>query len=256
MTGQHPRLVAISGPSCGGKTPLLEAVKQFHGELQFTRLSVIKSKESRGNGPRPDETDIWNDLNYFRSRAEIESLAGERYVHAVSHGFPQVLDLKRIVSAPTGLVILEACQEIARQLPSSNYLRNVDVATVFVSPLSGEEIDHLRACGVDLVEYVKGLNACRLLRRAAFHGRAIDEDFLANVATRAGDAVEELRVAHLFQFVLIGRAGEGAHEWNRTPDGRFCGRPVGQAGATLDAFVSVLKGSPSPELETWTAPML
>lgn len=256
MNEERKRLVAISGPSCGGKTPLLDAVEQFHKDLEFVRLPVIKSKESRGKAPRPDEAGIWEDPDFFRPQAEIESLSGERYVGAVSHGYPQVLDLQRLAAAEADLVVLEACQEITRQLPSSSYLREMGVVTVFVSPLGADEIAQLRACRVDVIEYVKGLNARRLLRRAAFHRRDIDESFLADAAVRAADAVDELRTAHRFRFVLVSRAGEGSHDWNRGPDGRFLGRPRGEAGATLDTFVQLLRESYSPALETWTAPLV
>lgn len=256
MASPAKRLIAVSGPSCGGKGPLLAAAAKFHGELQFSSFSVIKSKESRGAGPRPDEADIWDDPDYFRPQAEIGSLTGDRYLHAVSHGFPQVLDLGRVASAPASLVILEACQEITRQLPSSGYLRDVAVTTLFVSPLGGEEITQMRACHVDVGEYLKGLGVRRLLARAAFHDRHVDDAFLADVAVRAGDAVEELRTAHLFDYVLVSRAGEGAPEWNRDAQGRFVGQPLGEAAATLGAFVQLLAGASASALESWTAPPL
>ncbi len=248
------RLISLSGPSCGGKGPLLAAAAEFFKEPPFSALSVIKCRESRGGVARPDERAIWDDLNYFRTRAEIEGLSGPRYLHATSHGFPQVLDLERIVSAPTPLVILEASQEIARRLSSSSYLEGVDVTTVFVSPLGSEEIARLRCCRVDVVEYLKGLGVQRLLARAKFHGRTVDEAFLSDVAVRAGDAVEELRAAHHFDGVLVGRAGEGSPQWNRDPRGRFLGPPVGEAAATVATFVELLTGRRSPDLEKWTAP--
>lgn len=253
MDPARKRLIAISGPSCGGKGPLLAAVSQFHAELQCTTLSVIKCRESRASQPRPDESGIWDDPDYFRTRAEIEALVGDRYLHAVSHGFPQVLDLQQVVSSPTPLVVLEACQEIARQLPSSDYLREVDVTTVFVSPLGCCDIRRLRACHVDAAEYLKGLQVTRLLTRAAFHERPVDDDFLADVAVRARDAVEELRTAHLFDYVLVNRAGEGSPEWNRDAAGSFLGHPRGEAAAALEAFVQLLAGRPSPALESWQA---
>ncbi|NLS90964.1 MAG: hypothetical protein GXX96_02100 [Planctomycetaceae bacterium] len=249
-------LIAISGPSCGGKGPLLAAVNQFHAEMRITSFSVIKCRESRASQPRPDEAGIWDDPDYFRTRVEIESLVGDRYVHAVSHGFPQVLDLQRVASAPTRLVVLEACQEITRQLPSSDYLREVDVTTVFVSPLGCRDIQYLRACDVDVAEYVKGLQVTRLLARAAFHQRPVDDAFLADVAVRARDAVEELRTAHLFNYVLVNRAGEGSPEWNRDAAGNFQGRPLGEAAAALEAFVQLFAGRPSPALENWQAQSL
>jgi guanylate kinase len=248
------RLIALSGPSCGGKGPLLAASTEFHPELDFFTFSVVKSRESRGTVPRPDEGQIWNDPDHFRPRAEIESLASERYVHGVSHGFPQVLDLERVMTAPADLVVVEACQEIARELPTLNYLRDVDVTSLFVSPLGGEEIERLQACNVNVAEYLKGLSVRRLLARAEFHGRSVDDAFLADAAVRAGDAVEELRVAHLFDAVLVSRSGEGSADWNRDPSGHFYGRPKGEAAATLDTFTQLLAGLPAPEVETWTAP--
>ncbi len=250
------RLIALSGPSCGGKGPLLAAAAEFHADLNFSTLAVIKSRESRSGGPRPDETAIWNDPDYFRPRTEIESLEGDRYIHAVSHRYPQVLDLERIVSARTPVVVLEACQEIARSLPFSDYLRNVDVTTVFVPPLGCQEIAQLKACRIDAAEYLKGLGVLRLLARAAFHARITDEAFLADVAVRAADAVDELRAADLFDHVLVGRAGEGSPQWNRNPQGQFLGRPYGEAAATLETFTQLLAGLPAPGLEAWTDPPL
>ena len=254
MQTTRKRLIAISGPSCGGKGPLLAAAGEFHRDLEFSAFSVIKSRESRGESSRPDEIDIWDDPDFFRPRTEIESLSGDRYIHAVSHGFPQVLDLERVISAPGSLVVLEACQEIACQLPESNYLREIDVTTLFVSPLGSEEIARLQMCNVNVAEYVKGLGVRRLLARAAFHGRGADDAFLADVAVRAEDAVEELRTAHWFDYVLAGRSGEGSADWNREPSGRFVGRPEREAAATLETFVQLLAGLPAPHLETWTAP--
>lgn len=254
METTRKRLIALSGPSCGGKGPLLAASTEFHLELDFFTFSVVKSRESRGKAPRPDEGEIWNDPDYFRPRGEIESLAGERYVQAVSHGFLQVLDLERVVTAPTDLVVVEACQEITRELPTLNYLRDVEVTTLFVSPLGGEEIERLQACNVNVAEYLKGLSVRRLLARAAFHGRSVDDAFLADVAVRASDAVEEVRVAHLFDHVLVSRSGEGSADWNRDPSGHFHGHAKGEAAATLETFAQLLAGLPAPGLETWKAP--
>jgi guanylate kinase len=249
-------LIALSGPSCGGKGPLLAAAAEFHPELTLTTFSVIKSRESRGPKPRPDEAGIWNDPDYFRPRQEIESLSGDRYVGAVSHGFPQVLDLARVLSAPTQLVAIEACQEITRELPASNYLRDVDLVTLFVSPLGGEELDRLQGCNVNVAEYLKGLSVRRLLARAAFHRRRVDDAFLADVAVRASDSVEEIRTAHFFDYVLVSRSGEGSPDWNRDPSGRFRGRPKREAATTLEAFTELLAGRISPDLENWTTPPL
>jgi guanylate kinase len=256
MMTARKRLIALSGPSCGGKGPLLAAVAEFHRELDLATFAVIKSTESRGGGPRPDEADIWDDPDYFRPRAELESLTGDRYLHAVSHGFPQVLDLERVVAAPAHLIVLEASQEITRRLPSSDYLRDADVITVFVSPLGGEEIEYLKRCKVEVAEYLKGLGVRRLLARAAFHGRHVDDGFLADVAVRAADAVEELRKAHLFDYVLVSRSGEGSPDWNRDAQGRFLGHPVNEAAATLATFAQLLTGQPSPDLENWRTPPL
>ncbi len=254
MAAAAKRLIALSGPSCGGKGPLLASAVEFHAELGLTTFSVIKSRESRGLEPRPDEAGIWDDPDYFRPREELESLEGDRYVGAVSHGHLQVLDLARVLSAPTNLVVIEACQEITRELPASNYLRDIGLTTVFVSPLGSEEIDRLQACHVNVAEYLKGLAVRRLAARAAYHGRSIDDTFLADVAVRAGDSVEELRMAHFFDYVLVSRSGEGSPDWNRAPSGQFHGSPKGEAAATLEAFTQLLAGSPAPALETWTAP--
>ena len=91
MGKAQKRLIALSGPSCVGKGPLLAAAREFHGELPFDLVAVIKSRESRRGSPRPDEALLWDNPDYFRPCPEIKRLRGDRYLHATVR-VPQALD--------------------------------------------------------------------------------------------------------------------------------------------------------------------
>lgn len=256
MAKVRKRLIALSGPSCVGKGPLLAAAAEFHRELPFDLISVIKSKESRCGEPRPDESALWGDPDYFRPQQEIKRLRGDRYLRATSHGFPQALDLERIVAAEKNLVVVEASYRVTRQLKTAECLAGIEVATVFVSPIGYEELIYLFACDVHLVKFLRGLMTRKLLARTVFYGREYNEALLDDIARRAGDTAAELRAAHEFDLVLISRDGEGAPSWNRAPSGRFLARPVGEAGETLEAFAELLAGRAPRAAEKWNGKML
>lgn len=256
MGKAQKRLIALSGPSCVGKGPLLAAAREFHGELPFDLVAVIKSRESRRGSPRPDEALLWDNPDYFRPSREIKRLRGDRYLHATSHGFPQALDLERIVAAEKDLVVVEASYRVTQQLKTAEYLAGIEVTTVFVSPIGLEEICYLAACDVHKVKFLRGLMARKLLARTVFHGEPYSEALLGDIARRAGDAAAELRTACQFDIVLISRDGEGAPSWNRAPSGRFLARPVGEAAETLEAFVELLAGRVPRAAEKWESKML
>ncbi len=248
----NKRLTILSGPACVGKGPLLAALNRFHSEIRYGEVPVIKSKESRGDKPRPDELDKWDDPSYFRTAEEIKKLGGSpQFLVGDCRGFPQAVDLQKVDSADTEIILIEIYHTIGRQLRVSKYLKSVEVNAVFLSPIGQQEIALLRACNVCLTGYLQGLMAHKQLMRAQFQRKMIDRALLADIQARAADAIDELRSAPDYGCVIVNRDGEGSENWNRRQSGEFSGEPRGDAKVSLDVLVDIIRGNKPQSVEHW-----
>ncbi len=238
MSGYN--VVALSGPSGVGKTPLIAAIAKFFPEIQLYLVPVIKSEGSRPDGPRPDEKALFEDIRYFRSAEEIIGLAWDpRYlVHKEGDngGNPHAIDLDEIMKP--GLVVVETCPTLVSRLKEIKWL---NVTSVFLSPLSFREIKNLYVQGVDLEVYVSRLIEETLRQRTAYYGRDPQEPVTNyDISSRAKSAYYDLMHAPMYDHVLVNRDGEGRPNWRREPYGRFTGRPMGDALKTMEAFAHIL----------------
>jgi guanylate kinase len=247
------RLVLLSGPSCVGKGPLVAAIDEFFPDIHYNGVPVIKSKESRDGKPRPDEVDIWDNPAYFRTAEEILALGPPRYLVGDCRGHPQAIDLDKIASAETDLVLLEVYHTIGAQLSRlEDALYGVDKVSVFLSPLSEQEIRRVRNSGIDLTEGISNLMMRKLEQRSQFQGKSmLDEKVISDNARRAATAYSELQNAHRYTHVLVNHWGEGNPNWNRTPDGRFESIPEGPALFVVEAFAQILRTGRSDYAEYW-----
>lgn len=139
--GEAGRLVILSGPSCVGKTPLYKSLSKFYPELaaQLHKLVLVNSR-----GPRPGELD---GVDYhFRTRAQVEALrADPRYAVLEARDDLQALDLQELDSLlRRGGVFFEGNPRVARALQTHPRLADVNRLSIFVSPLSKEEIIYLQ----------------------------------------------------------------------------------------------------------------
>src|SRR5215470_109313 len=135
------RLVIFSGPSCVGKSPLAKALARFHPGLS-ANLQPIVLFNSRS--PRPGERD--GEDYHFRAREQIETLRDrERYVVMDVRGDLQALDLEELsASLQRGDAFFEGNPFVGRTLQTHPRLQHVNRLSVFLSPLSREEIVFLR----------------------------------------------------------------------------------------------------------------
>ena len=136
------RLVILSGPSCVGKTPLYKALGKFHPELhgQFHRLVLVNSR-----APRPGERD---GVDYhFRTRAQVEALRSDnRYAVLEVRSDLQALDIQELEALlRRGDVFFEGNSFVGRALQTHPRLAEVRRLSVFISPLSKDEIAYLKA---------------------------------------------------------------------------------------------------------------
>lgn len=245
--------IVLSGPSCVGKGPLVAALNRFHPDLKYSEIPVIKSKDSRPNGPRPGEEDIWENEDYFRTSEAIYDLEDNpQFVVGMCRDLPQAVDLEKVKKNKAKLLFIEIYYSLGAKLLTSTFLKpkNIQTTTLFLSPISRIEIEDLKADNVDVARHVRQLMVAKQLARKRYQGKKaiLNED----IDARATDAYNELLYACKCDRVIINRDGEGSPNWHRLPKGPFTARPEGDAGRALAALLYILTESePSEQCEDW-----
>ena len=136
------RLVILSGPSCVGKSPLDRALAKFHPELRhgLRKLVLYNSR-----APRPGELE---GVDYhFRLRSQIEALRAEsRYAVLDVRGDLQALDIEELRALlKESNALFEGNPFVGRALQTHPGLAGINRLSIFLSPLSKEEVIYLQA---------------------------------------------------------------------------------------------------------------
>lgn len=234
----------LSGPSCVGKSPMEKALARFYPELR-NALQPLVLYNSRA--ARPGETDGKD--YHFRPREEVDALrADDRFVVMDVRGDLQALDLEELLALLSrGDVFYEGNPFVGRTLQTHPRLAKITKLSVFLSPLSEEEIAYLGAPGRNrsLSDLVTDVMRRKLLRRTRRQKTDLSLKDLENIERRAASAYHELREAHHFEYVIPNHDGEDSENW----DAFYY--PLGDARKVLLAFVSLLGGTVPPAVEHW-----
>jgi guanylate kinase len=238
------RLVILSGPSCVGKSPLAKALAKFYPELRKALQPLVLFNSRR---PRPGEID---GVDYhFRSREQIEQLESKDHFAVLEvRGDLQALDLHELsVSLAKGDVFFEGNAFVGRALQTAPGLAEVNRLSVFMSPLSRDEILFLKAAspGVSLPDFIADVMRRKLLRRTRRQKSELSLRDLEDIEKRAFSSYRELKEAHHFQHVIPNHDGEDSENW----DAFYY--PLGDARLALLAFVSLLAGNTLAPVEHW-----
>jgi|CZKJ01.1.fsa_nt_gi guanylate kinase len=243
------RLVILSGPSCVGKSPLYKSLGKFYPDLnsKLHKLVLVNSR-----APRPGELD---GVDYhFRTRDQVEALRAEhRYAVVEARDDLQALDMEELESLlRRGDVFFEGNPYVGRALQTHPRLVGVNRLSIFLSPLSRDEIAYLKAPerNLSLHEFLTDVMRRKLLRRTQRQKGDLSAKDLENVETRASSAYRELQGAWQFQYVIPNHDGEDSDNWEAFY------YLIGDARKTLDAFVGLLKGSVPPGAEQWEESLL
>src|SRR5207248_4623860 len=151
-------------PSCVGKSPLRLALAKFHPEL-WGRLQKLVLFNSRA--PRPGERE---GVDYhFRSRAQVEDLRSKGQ-HAVLdvRGDLQAVDVDALTALlRQGDAFYEGNPFVGRLLQTHPRLADLDRLSIFLSPLSKDEIVEIKSPErhIALPEFVTDVMQRKLLRR-------------------------------------------------------------------------------------------
>ncbi len=243
------RLVILTGPSCVGKSPLKAALWRFYPQL-VGDLRPLVLYNSRA--PRPGEAD---GVDYhFRPRTEIEELETHDQFRVIdARGDLQAIDFAELARMlGKGDVFYEGNPLVARELQNSEPATRASTASIFVSPLSREEIEFLSdpARRVSLAELVTDVMRRKLLRRTQRQKGILSQKDLESIERRAGSAYRELRMACQFDYVLPNHDGEDSENWNAFY------YPLGDARKALVALAALLAGQEPPGVEHWPADLL
>lgn len=243
------RLIIFSGPSCVGKSPLAKALARFYPELhhQMQPLVLYNSRAAR-----PGETD---GVDYhFRPRPEIEKLKDQdRFVVMDVRGDLQALDLHELKeNLEKKDVLFEGNPFVGRVLQTHQALEEIKRLSVFMSPVSKDEIQYLNSVepAVSLPEFITDVMRRKLLRRTRKQKGELSLKDLENIEKRAGSAFRELQDAHHFQHIIPNHDGEDSENW----DAFYY--PLGDARKSLLAFASLLKDERNKVVEIWDENLL
>lgn len=241
------KLVILSGPSCAGKGPLCCGLRKFYPELvrDVAPVVVYNSRD-----PRPGERD---GVDYhFLSRSEIEAFRGRADFTVMDvRGDLQALDLGTLNAILSrGDALFEGNPFIGKALLECPLPAGAERVSVFLAPLSREEITMLQREGVDVADFVTNVQRAKLLRRTKKQKEFLALKDLQEIERRAASAYCELREAHHFGTVIVNHDAEGSENWDQFY------YPIGDARKTLLAFAALLRGKVPEQTESWDRSLL
>lgn len=257
------RLVLLSGPSCVGKGPLHRAAEKLYPELTSKMKNVVLYND---RDPRPGEID-GKEFRFVKS-GKVTSFPEDQYVRIeIREGNSQALRLEDIKEVVRGenIGFLEAYYKFVAAIRSHRGLSHIQekITTVFLSPLSKEEItflkntydelieeknqnEKMKKVGAELKKFITDVMRRKLLRRVQRQKGIHSIKDLEDVEKRAGTAYEEIKSASQYDYVLPNHDGEDSDNWEQFY------YPIGDARKSLLSFIEILEGSVPSYHEDWS----
>jgi len=164
----------------------------------------------------------------------------------------QALDIENLLSvlAEGDNAFFEGNPFVPTELWKSPSFSDIPRISVFLSPLSRDEIIYLRQQGIDLREFVTDVMRRKLLRRTERQKGLLSIKDLTNIEARAESAYSEMQLAWQFDYVIPNHDGEDSEHWDQFY------YPIGDARRALLAFASILKGEHPFGAEKWEPDLL
>jgi hypothetical protein len=225
--------------------------------VNFKTIDVIKSFKSRNideSLPREEKVKHLRPEDkpeLIEDSATIESWQNDtrHYIVGDCRGKPQAISLAQLENAfrNGGTVYLEAYYTLGRQVlkhPLIREMRGLSVTTIFLSPLSVNEIRNLQAEKVDMPRYLTYLMIKKLMDREYAMGKKLTDASLADCRKRAEDAINELKCAHEFEIFMHNHDGEGSLNWHLKDDAEdpwFLRQPDGDAAICSRSLAYLLQ---------------
>lgn len=237
------KVIILSGTSCVGKTPLLNALSRVYPEFPFSRPLLYTSRARR-----PVEEDGRD--YYFRSEREIRNLDKNQFAIAKTRHIWQAVDVNQLIAlvGTTQVVIYDIYPTLARELVNHPRVRSENKMKwqrIFIQPASFDDIYSVRRAmggSVSMQEALAAIQVPKLIKRAQNQGIELTRDVMQDISIRAQTAWEEVLLGREYDHVIINHDGEESQNWEKTP-------PVGEAGKTLKKFYKLATNGDGPSTE-------
>lgn len=201
------RIVVVSGPSGVGKGPIIDNMKkrwnEHHGWGKFNQVKVRKTRTERHKG-NEDDFLFDGEGEYI----EIDCRGTEQRIY--TEEIDKAIDLGQVF--PYTRVLIETYHTALPSLKEryGSYPGEIDLCSVFVSPLNSSEIEGLAD---RLDDYVPDLMLDALVRRSQKEGKAFTRKLMSELETRALDSVDELKDACNYDYVIPNHCYECDSRW-------------------------------------------
>jgi guanylate kinase len=242
------KFIILSGPSCIGKSPLEKALKRLYPEWarQLQKLVLYNDRS-----PRPGEID---GVDYhFRPHHEVEAKKErEGYIVLQVRNDLQALEIESIqrIQEAGKIPFFEGNPYLVEALQETGLFSRFAKTSIFMSPLSREEIHFFRETDFDMEKLIALIMRKKQLRRKQKQMNLLSIPDLEDVEIRCQAAYREMKLAHHYDYVIPNHDGEDSENWS---DFYY---PVGDARKAVEAFVSILKEEPLPYVEQWQKDLL
>ncbi|KZY36249.1 hypothetical protein A3731_02240 [Roseovarius sp. HI0049] len=243
-----PRLILISGPSCIGKSPLVKGIGTLCPKVAETLETIVLYTD---RDKRPGEEDGKD--YHFRTREEIKALEGDKgYLVVDNRGDLQALELAAIdrILEKGCHALYEGNPRLPAKLREADVLEGYDTLSIFLSPLSRDELRAAQEAGLDIEALVTDIQRRKLLHRTTRQEGMLSRPDLDDIETRATSAYDELREAWRYDAVVPLHDGEGHDNWSRF------GLPIGSARAAIKTVAALIAGQHTDGTEYWEADLL
>lgn len=244
------RFIMLAGPSCVGKGPLIRALAKLHPSIANNIQKVVLYTD---RGRRPGEVD-GIDYHFVKN---IQGLSDHEYVKMeIRPGNWQALKIADITEVmQSGKIgFLEVFHKLGAEAAKHPALRDLftkgEVRTVFLSPLSKEDISLLKSKGSDLKAVVTDVMRRKLLRRTTKQKGILSLKDLEDVEKRCSTAFEEMQSAYDYAWIIANHDGEDSDNWDQFPF------PIGDARKSVEVFAKICTGGRPSECEQWSSEML
>ena len=238
------RFVILTGPSCIGKGPLFKALQQFYPDLA-SKLNYLVCYDSRA--PRPGEREGVD--FYFRTRDFINDLRDRKNHLVIEYrGDTLAVDFGEIRKMLKKVdVFFEGNPVVGKELLDFCQKDGIEHLSIFLSPLSMEEIQYLKSFGknINIEDFITDVMRRKLLRRTQKQKTILSAKDLENIEIRASFAFSEMKLAHHFDYVIPNHDGEDSDNWNAFY------YPIADARKTLLCLAAILSGKTHPNCEKW-----
>ena len=182
------------------------------------------------------------------STKELEDLkSNPRYLVFDCRGNLQAVDLDKVYNSEKD-VFIEIYYKGGLKLRGTNYLKDLDTKSVFMSPFSIEDVFHLGMGGIDFKSHLKNVISERQINRHRFFQKDFTSKAFSEFKERSEDAYFELQSLENYDEILINKdSPEGSLNWHLLSTGKFKTNmdesiyPEGDARRVLERMVEILK---------------